>query len=763
MNTKTKKGKAIIGIAMAAIMIASVFAVMVPSYALSIGAPSSDEGNFNLVGEGKGEIGDNPDVTYPIVIGEKLKFVGDCTGKTIIGKSDDVEDQPFGQASDSYDTTALRAANTYYVDINPNAAYDPGTDVLLSAQEMIFAVNVKDTEGETISSTTETERIYLKPTGTTSLFDDDLVKIKAENPDGNVQTLKTDVKLGESHLEANWIDTTGWTTGEWTLWLATQKDDARGLDKSSDKKTVTIFKEEITIAAANEEPVVGEDVKITVKAPPYDEFTFKVETDAENVIVTSLEDNPFGLAPGVEDSMDNSDDHGAWASGEFEAETDEDGEYIFVVNFNDDRGFTLEVKRLDDPDDDDDIEIDVQKATVTFDVATTVLIGEDLTIKGTISEGNEVTIYVDDDLIDTVSATDGEFKKDWATKGEKEGSVRIDVYIDLEDKIGGAAPDDKDDIQAGIDEDGTTTVRLIEPGLSAEQPRAIIAEEDDYVVEGSATGVGDVDIVIIGPDGYDGGGYTLENGLLFETSNVDKDNLFEEEVDTTDAETGRYIVLVFGPGRDGDYGSGDREDGDLEGWLRTDCKYTFDGKSKSQILDMVIDATTEDTASDDLIVPLEFMIESPYVTLDAIADVGQGEPLNVTGITNREDGTVIMVTLTGPSSISATTEVEDGKFSATVDTSELSTGAYVIEADDGDGHIATGSVNIGEEPTPTPTPTPTATVSPTPTATVPTTPTPTATATEPTAEPTEPTPGFGALFAITGLLAVAYLVLRIKK
>ena len=58
--------------------------------------------------------------------------------------------------------------------------------------------------------------------------------------------------------------------------------------------------------------------------------------------------------------------------------------------------------------------------------------------------------------------------------------------------------------------------------------------------------------------------------------------------------------------------------------------------------------------------------------------------------------------------------------------------------------------------TPTPTPTPTVTVTPTPTPTIPpvvTTPTPTPT----------PTPGFEAVFAIAGLFAVAYLVVRRKR
>jgi len=70
---------------------------------------------------------------------------------------------------------------------------------------------------------------------------------------------------------------------------------------------------------------------------------------------------------------------------------------------------------------------------------------------------------------------------------------------------------------------------------------------------------------------------------------------------------------------------------------------------------------------------------------------------------------------------------------------------------------ATATVTPGETPTPSPTPGATATPTWSPTASPGTTATPTATP-SPTKEPL--IPGFGAVFAIAGLLAVAYIVLR---
>ncbi|MEM0202383.1 MAG: PGF-CTERM sorting domain-containing protein [Archaeoglobaceae archaeon] len=87
------------------------------------------------------------------------------------------------------------------------------------------------------------------------------------------------------------------------------------------------------------------------------------------------------------------------------------------------------------------------------------------------------------------------------------------------------------------------------------------------------------------------------------------------------------------------------------------------------------------------------------------------------------------------------------------------TSAVLYKADDDILVIRTVEL-LKEKPTPTPTPTPT---TPAPTTPAPTTPTPTPTTPPPTPTPTptpKPTPGFEAIFAIAGLLAIAYLLRR---
>jgi len=163
-------------------------------------------------------------------------------------------------------------------------------------------------------------------------------------------------------------------------------------------------------------------------------------------------------------------------------------------------------------------------------------------------------------------------------------------------------------------------------------------------------------------------------------------------------------------------------------------------------------------------------VETPTVTLNPVASVAVGEPLVVTGISNRGEGHTIIVTVKGPVELTPqTVPVENGTFNATFDTSDAKPGTYTVKADDGDGHTDEVTVDIvAAGATPVPTPLPTG-VTPTPAPTAaPETPTPApATPTPAPATPTptpKPTPGFGAsVFTIAGLLAIAYLVLRRRK
>jgi PGF-CTERM protein len=221
--------------------------------------------------------------------------------------------------------------------------------------------------------------------------------------------------------------------------------------------------------------------------------------------------------------------------------------------------------------------------------------------------------------------------------------------------------------------------------------------------------------------------------------------------------TGTYLVAVLSRGIDGEYG--DNLGPSLPDALAN--KYSdMATKTQDQVIAM-LKAMTSEAGSDDLIWMGGIKVATPRVLFDPIASVGVGEPLVVTGKSNRKEGYIIIVACKGPVELAPhTVKVENDTFGCVFDTTTATTGEYIVKADDGDGHtdevevFITGKEMLKAEAavekvvadvekvveeilaTPKPTPTP---------------------------EPTPKPPGFEAIFAIAGLLAVAYLVHRRKN
>ncbi len=102
----------------------------------------------------------------------------------------------------------------------------------------------------------------------------------------------------------------------------------------------------------------------------------------------------------------------------------------------------------------------------------------------------------------------------------------------------------------------------------------------------------------------------------------------------------------------------------------------------------------------------EEKVETAYVRLDTIATVGVGEPLVVTGTTNRKEGFPIVISVKGPTELAPqTVKVEKGTFNAMFDTTGAIGGMYTVKVDDGDGHTDETTVEIVTAvPTSSPTP-----------------------------------------------------------
>jgi len=774
---RTNKGKAIIGIAMAAIMIASVFAVIAPISARNTSTGAVEEG----------------DIVYQ---GERLldiSTVGNvATTKILYGIKDSTADGAQIVVSDPTNFTVPSTAKTG--PYNSNSREVTTAELIVDKPEITAGVFIEGTTdsvvGKSIPRGTKLQ-IRVEPNFGGIIVSRDgkvsQIKVKIDEPGGTAYeyTKLTNASAQEIIVDTTaWgtgaptLDTTDWDTGTWKVKVTTDKSTCNDLDISSADYAFTVRAEELSIEAEEDEVGKSEDMILTVNGNPntyYYTIVTGVDTTAPPAIKTG------GDVKKISDSGATKN-LAAWLK------TGSDGLAEFKIGTTgaDDRSYTIKVYKVSTtpvypnfvPDDqvvstdDDDVKVKVVEATVTFDIPTKVIIGEDVDLKGAISAGNKVDVIIKDErIVKTNKAVDenNEFSVEWETDGFTTGSYTVEVYIDFKyyeadgttvrDKTGWTPAN-----YAGEDPDGKTVVRLIEPGLSATQPRTVVAEDDDYTFEGTATGVDDVDYVLVGPKGWKSG-YDIPSVLAgFDMGSTSvSDDEFDEDITMTDGlDTGVWVAVVMSPGRDGFYevpgevGAGSLTWGDLG---------VSKGKSQTQIMEIIEDVITR-AGSDDIMKTLSFKVESGYVRLNPVEDVGIGEPLEITGTTNREPDTSITIsTFAGPTDLLALCEVEwttadKGTFSATIDTSDAVEGTYTLEADDGDGNTDTVTVNIGAAPTPTAPPPagPTAT----PQATLPPPDPPTAT---PTAAPT-PTPeepGFEAVFAIAGLLAVAYLVLRIKK
>jgi hypothetical protein len=671
------------------------------------GIPTSpDEGNYNdflyhpdhWYNKGKGVIGDNASVTYKVLMGAVLNFTGNCTGETIVGYApEEIKGNTYGIASHNYDTQFyFTVEGTYYVDIDGNFSYDEGTDVLLSVDEPKIEVKIRDEKGKEIEATTIDKNITVDLE--TNLFDDDVVKLKIWDPDGVMRVHLVDTI---ENVRGKSISTKWWDVGTYKIWIDTVEEKARGLDIESDYATITLRKPEIEIESEIELPPEVKEVMFTVRAPPYTLFNFSTSHPAE-VVMTAKWGNPLNLSEGEEVRMDE-------VGGIFNATADYVGLYNFVVYFTEERTYTFMVwygaSTYWEADYDDSIDVEVGDIITAIKIPDTsvAVVGEDVTIRVVAPAGDYVDMYIDGFLwFDDEPLIDGKFEVIWDTSGIAVGSHDIHVYVDCPYTFA-----DKDELPEGIEADGSKTIRLIEPWLKAEQRRNVVAVGDDYTIEGMATGVDEVDIVIIGPNGFIAMSLDVENGLEFLSTSVTEGNAFNEDICIPeDADFGEYKVGVFAPGRDGVYGTTWCGAGELMDAILEEYGIEVEnlvGKNQTQLLDMIADATIDKVGGDDLAEILNFTAELPYVRFSDVRDVPAGEPLKVSGVTNREPKTTVTINSTieylTPHPLVIPTKVKwprpnYGVFNVTINTTDAKPGIYTLIADDGEGNINITTVEL---------------------------------------------------------------------
>ena len=356
--------------------------------------------------------------------------------------------------------------------------------------------------------------------------------------------------------------------------------------------------------------------------------------------------------------------------------------------------------------DKESINITVVAKNVTFDLPSVVVIGDTIMIKGTVDTGTYVSVYVDDVLypkLQNLVIADGEFSQEVSTTDvglQVPGIAELKAYIDCDKMCGDPHP-------AGSD-DGTTEIFMVEPWLTASLAPDSVDPEDDFTVSGYAPGSAEVVIVSIPPRG--GGGKSLldkaERGLSPRKATVSTTdaNYIKKMTVQEDADSGVYYVIVLSPGMDGTWGmTGEQY---IEAAL--DMKYNIPSltsgiinvKTQDEIVAIFGDLT-QSVGSDDIMRMLPLKVGATDVlTLNPIADVVVGNPLNVSGKTSGKDGSMIWITVNSRYQMIAVviTIAMDNAFNVTFDTTGLLPGTYTVRAYDKYGYTTATSVHIVETP-----------------------------------------------------------------
>jgi PGF-CTERM protein len=329
---------------------------------------------------------------------------------------------------------------------------------------------------------------------------------------------------------------------------------------------------------------------------------------------------------------------------------------------------------------------------------------------------------------------------------------------------------------------GTVSIIIKKPFVSATASQSTVAKGDRIYITGTAEGQPSpgVAIWVLG-----------KNFALYQTESVNADSSFKYELkqaDTKSLTSGQYFVVVQHPMANNkfDIDLSPSASGRLAGataiYVRNEVLNTvganiflingpgsLQGSDAAEALVQAIN----DPNVDDTYTKLQFLIEEPTITIDPIGDRHVGDKFTITAKTNLAVDDEILVQVYS-SSFQPTQKSQSGEFSGATGTIKVTAGdgglnALSFDVDAStfkpDEYIvtmdaviqdATGTAlyNVLEGPAPT------ATTTPVVTTVVPTTPpTPVPTTVTPTPTPTT-TPGFGALIALIGLGAIAFIVVR---
>ncbi|NQE44721.1 hypothetical protein C5S31_01695, partial [ANME-1 cluster archaeon GoMg2] len=672
MNKREEKGKskkAILSIALAAVVLASVTIAMLGSIeAYSTGGP------YNIIAK--------QTAAQRVLIGQDLDFSQDWGSNIVtvsrvkegaVEWSQQADTQNHLTVSESEDQWTRDGA--FFVNYIDATTWDAKLTVANPSMPLKLKVGTKE-----VTSIARGTCLTVD-VGGINLFDNDKVDLVIIGPKGQItnkngQTF-TDITVSAltSFSGSGAIDTTNWDIGYYTFQVKTKPQAACGLDEQSPKRELNIIIPDVTIIADTTEVTELEIVKLTVRGVAGRAINVKADPSSQNVYF------PAGIDNNPRDMTTNN----------FNDTIDDDGTRTYAVEFNDTGFYTIRVTDLDEVDSYDTVDITVTDKQVIFDMPATIAIGERVTIKGTVNTGYTVTIAVDDEVVqkldNIVIDENGEFEVEIDTSAcDSPAGFQIPGLVTL--TACGAV--------------GSTTVFMVRPWLTACLSTDIVEPGDEFTISGAAKGSKCVDILIVAPKGYSGTNIedsSYKEMYIGSTGVSATDGRFLKKIEVGRyVDTGRYLVVVLTKGSNEYYGSG-------ADWCTIEdalCDYSLRTRTKDEML-AVLDDILE--LSDDLIwVGYVTVGEQETLTLNPIADVVTGDTLVVTGESSRKEGTRIWITVKGRyfEIVPQAAYVTDNTFDATFDTTGAPPGVYAVQVMDGYGYTATTKVHIyteGEVPT----------------------------------------------------------------
>ena len=439
----------------------------------------------------------------------------------------------------------------------------------------------------------------------------------------------SDISVDGSGGNSLTINTTGMRTGTYTLSIEIDPETNNGLDAESPERSFEVRGRGVRIVKPEQEErtvTVTEDMALEFETTPVTNITLNVTWGIPSEVLFKRKDK---LVVG--------------------GRSDGDGKLKdLVVNFEVTGTFEITAtEEIMGTSESIFIESEPYEAEITEPSEEIYYIGVPLKIGGTATAGDRVTIKIDDEIFAVVERDGDSFEAPdkWQTEGESPVSYTIAIWVSPFSDPETDAPDD------------SKTIVLLRGGLFAEPSAPFIALGDKFTIEGIVPGRDRVEIFSIAPDG--GGGRGLDPldvvedtegeldapGLTYETTGVDTDGKFETEEITVskDADTGTYLIAVLNYGRDGIWGTS--QSNDLLAVISNNYATALGMKTTDQLLAILKDKTINAAGSDDLLGIATISVERGMVTVDDLVDVPLGGDLKVTGTTNRQVDTAIIVTV----------------------------------------------------------------------------------------------------------------------